>query len=163
MVKVEISELAVAIHYDVVVNDREEDFLTDRSMLHYTQVQVKYDTQELYRKGKAVKRVARIRRGEYRACGDSLHADWLIQSRSRHLVAGQVSGTETSAPHDWLVGPSKLVALRDAVLVARNLFQLRQLERTVPVEIYNPSDDPVQLYSKTTLVIWTPIEAITDS
>ena len=48
-VKVEIPELAVAINYNVIVNDIEEDFLIDASMLHYVQVQVKYDTQELYR------------------------------------------------------------------------------------------------------------------
>ena len=68
--------LAVTIHYDVIV---EEDFLIDVSMLHYAQVQVKYDTKELYRKGKAVKGIARIRRGEYRAQRITLQSDWLIQ------------------------------------------------------------------------------------
>ena len=61
-------ELVVAIHYDVIVEDIEKDFPIDASVLHYTQVQVKYGTQELYRKGKAVKGVERIRRAEYRAC-----------------------------------------------------------------------------------------------
>ena len=42
----------------------EEDLLIDVSMLHYAQVQLRYDTQELTRKGKDVKEVARIRRGE---------------------------------------------------------------------------------------------------
>ena len=50
-------------------------------MLHYAQVQVKYDTQKLYRIGKAVKEVARIRRGEYRALRVTLQSDWLIQPR----------------------------------------------------------------------------------
>ena len=91
-VKVEIPELAVAIHYDVIMDDTEEDLLIELSMLHYAQVQGKYDTQELYRKGKSVKGVTRIRRGEYRACRVTLQADWLIQPRSRQLVAERVSG-----------------------------------------------------------------------
>ena len=33
-VKVEIPELPVAIHYDVIVDDIEKDFLIDASMLH---------------------------------------------------------------------------------------------------------------------------------
>ena len=65
-VKVEIPEVAVATHYDVIMDDIEEDFLIDASMLHFAHVQEKYDTQELCKKGKAVKGVARIRRGEYR-------------------------------------------------------------------------------------------------
>ena len=48
--------------YEVIVDNIKEDFLIDTSMLHYAQVQVKYDTQELYRKGKVVKGVARIKR-----------------------------------------------------------------------------------------------------
>ena len=92
-------------------------------MLHYIQVHVKYDTQELYRKGKVVKGVARIWTGGYRASRVTLQSDWLIQPRSRQLVAGRVSRRETSAPHDWLVDPSKLVAQKDAVLVARTLCQ----------------------------------------
>ena len=69
---------------------------------------------------------------------------------------------EMSTPHDWLVEPSKLVAHRDAVRVARSLCHCSQLGKTVHVEIYNPSDEPVQLYSITTLGILTPFEAITD-
>ena len=56
----EIPELTVAIHYDVILDDIEEDFLIDTSMLHYAQVHVKCNTQELYRRGKTVKGVARI-------------------------------------------------------------------------------------------------------
>ena len=62
---------------------------------------------------------------------------------------------ETSAPHDWLLEPSKLVAQRDAVLVASTLCEQGQLGRAVPVDIYNPSDEPVQLYSITDIQIET--------
>ena len=78
--KVEILELLVAIHYDVIVDNIEEDFLIDALIL---QVQVKYNTQELSRKVKVVKEVARIRRGEYRAQRITLQTDWLILPSSR--------------------------------------------------------------------------------
>ena len=78
------------------------------------------------------------------------------------MVAGRVSGTKTLTPHNWLVEPSNLVAQRDAILVARTLCQQSQLGTTVPVEIYNPSGEPVQLYSETALSILTPIETITN-
>ena len=58
--------MAVVIYYEVIVDDIEEEYLNDVFMLHYAQVQVKYDTQEVFSKGK-VKGVTRIRRREYRA------------------------------------------------------------------------------------------------
>ena len=49
------------------VDDIEEDLLIDATMMHYAEVQIKYDSQELVRKDKVVKGVARVTRGEYRA------------------------------------------------------------------------------------------------
>ena len=80
-------------------------------------------------------------------CRNTLQTDWLIQPRSRQLVAGHVIVTETSAPHDWLMEPSQLVVQRDAILVARTLCQHGLLKELVHVEIYNPSDEPIRLYS----------------
>ena len=59
------------------------------------------------------------------------------------MVTGCVTGTETWTPHDCLVEPSKLVVQKDAVLEAGSLCQHSQLKKTAPVEIYNPSDEPV--------------------
>ena len=47
--------------------------------------------------------------------------------------------------------PAKLVAKKDSVLVPRTLCQYSLLKKTVLVEIYSPSDKPIQLYSKITL------------
>ena len=81
-----------------------------------------------------------------------LQTDWLIQPRFRHLVA----------THVWLVEPSKLVAQKDIFLVARTLCQHSQLKKTVPVEFYSPSGEPIHLYSKTTWGILTSIKGVTD-
>ena len=53
------------------------------------------------------------------------------------------------------------MAQKDATPVTRTLCQHSQLKETVPVDIYNPSDESIQLYSKTTLGILTPIEWLT--
>ena len=51
----------MGINHVVIVVNILEDLLTDVSMLQYSQVQLKYTTQELNRKGKVAKVVARIR------------------------------------------------------------------------------------------------------
>ena len=58
--QVQIPELAVAEAYDFIVDDI-EDLLVDASLLHYMEVQLRYDRQELVRKGKVLKAVARLR------------------------------------------------------------------------------------------------------
>ena len=45
----------MVVNYDFIVDDIEEDILIDASMLHYAQIQLRYDTQELCRQGKTVK------------------------------------------------------------------------------------------------------------
>ena len=45
---------------------------------------------------------------------------------------------------EWIIEPSKLLLERDHVLVARTLCQQKQVEAEIPVELYNPSDEPVQ-------------------
>ena len=52
LIKVEIPELFVVINYDFIVDDIEENLLIDASMLHYAQIQLRYDTQEMSKKGK---------------------------------------------------------------------------------------------------------------
>ena len=42
--------------------------------------------------------------------------------------------------------------------MARTLCQQSQVEAEIPVELYNPSDEPVQLYAKTTLGLLSPVQ-----
>ena len=42
--------------------------------------------------------------------------------------------------------------------MARTLCQQKQVEREIPVELYNPLDEPVQLYARTTLGLITSIQ-----
>ena len=161
-VQIKIPELSVVITYDVIVDDIQEDLLIDATMMHYAGVQLKYDTQELVRKGKVVKGIARVSRNEYKARRLVLQRDWVVQPRSRQLVPGQAVGVDRRVPHDWIVEPSKQVAQQQSLLIARTMCQQKQAETVVPVEVYNPTDEPVQLFKKTTLGILTPIQEVTD-
>ena len=161
-IKVSIPDLAVVVEYDVVVDNIDEDLLVDATMMHYAGVQLRYDTQELVRKDKVVKGIARVSRSEFCARRLVLKSDWLIQPRSRQLVPGQVVGVNKRLPHSWLVEQGNLLAQRESLLIARTLCRQEQAEGIVPVEVYNPTDEPVHLFRKTTLGIVTPIEEITN-
>ena len=63
---------------------------------------------------------------------------------------------------EWLTEPSKLLLERDHILVARPLCQQKQVESEIPVELYNPLDEPVQLYARTTLGLITPIQELVE-
>ena len=52
--------MSVVVTYDVIVDDIDEDFLIDATLMHYAGVQLNYDRQELTRKNKVVKGIARI-------------------------------------------------------------------------------------------------------
>ena len=73
----------MVVNYDFIEDDIEEDILLDASMLHYAQIQLRYDTQELCWKGKSVKGVARLRHGGYRARRIALQTDWVVPPRSQ--------------------------------------------------------------------------------
>ena len=162
-IQVEIPELAVAIQYDVVVDDIDEDLLIDAAMLHYAGVQLKYDTQELSRKDRTVKGVARVRRGSFKARRVLLQKDWVVPPRSRQLVPGRVKDIQDDfPPHEWIVEPSKTLGQKEALLVARSVCNSQQVHDVVPVELYNPSDEPIQLYRSATLGIVTPLDRITE-
>ena len=161
-IQVEIAELAVTVQYDVVVDEIEEDLLIDAAMLHYAGVQLDYEHQELCRKNKSVKGVARIRRGCCRARRVLLQKDWVIQPRSRQLVPGRAKDfQDDGTQQEWIVEPSKVLGQKEALLVARTVCSRQQMNDFVPVEIYNPTDEPVQLYSKTTLGLVTPLQEVT--
>ena len=68
----------MAAAYDFIVDDIEEDLLMDASLLHYMEVQLRYDRQELVRKDKVVKAVARLRTRASKARRVVLKKDWII-------------------------------------------------------------------------------------
>ena len=144
-VQVEIAELGIIVEYDVVVDDIEEDLLIDAGMMHHAGVQCKYDTQEIVRKNKVVKGVARVRRRGLKARRVTLVKDWVIQPKSRQLVPGKTSGVDKTDPHSWIVESSKLISQQQCILVAKSLCKHSQAMGEIPVEVYNPTDEPVQL------------------
>ena len=127
-------------------------------LLHYVEVQLRYDRQGLVHKGKGCEAVARLRTRASKARQVMLRKDWIIQPSSRQLVPGWVAEDGAKTDSEWIIEPSKLLLERDHVLVARTLCQQKQIEAEIPVELYNPSDESVQLYSRMTLGLLTPIQ-----
>ena len=123
---------------------------------------MRYDRQELVLKGKVVKAVARLRTRAPKARQVILKKDWIIQPRSRQLVPGRVANegakTDWIIDYRWIIEPSKLLLEKDHILVVRTLCQQKHIEAEIPVELYNPSDEPVQLYAKMTLGLLTSIQ-----
>ena len=161
--QVTIPELKLTVTYDFIVDDIEEELLLDAPLLHYVGVQIDYKTGELKRKDKKVKGIARLSRSEYKARRLVLQCDWTIQPRSRQLVPGVAVGVGKGTPHNWVVETSRQVALKQGILVGRTLCQQKQAESVIPVEVYNPTDETVHLYSRTTLGIVTPVQEVTDT
>ena len=111
----------MAAAYDFIVDDIEEDLLVDATLLHYMEVQLRYDRQELVCKDKVVKAVARLRTRVCKAKRVVLKKDWIIQTRSRQLVPGRVADDKTKTSAEWLIEPSKLFLEQNHILVARTL------------------------------------------
>ena len=161
-VQIEIPELSVQVHYDVVVDDIEEDLLIDAAFMHYTGIQINYVTKELTRKERTVKGIARVNKINYRVRRVTLQKDWVVQPQSRQLVAGRACGSVKDGPEHWILEPSRLITQQKAVLVAKSLCQQKQVGGVIPVEIYNPSEEPVHLYKCTTLGLLSPVEKVTE-
>ena len=161
-VQIEMKDLAVIIEYDVVVDDIEEDLLIDAAMMSHAGIQLKYDTQELLRKGRVAKGVSEGNRLTHKTRRVTLQKDWVIQPRSRQLVPGRTTGVDRQVPYNWMVEPSKLLGQQETVLVAKTLCEHRQVMDVIPVEVYNPTDETVQLFKNTTLGILSPLREVTD-
>ena len=87
-----------------------------------------------------------------------LKKDWIIQPRSRELAPGRVADDETKTSAEWLIEPNKLLLERNHILVAKTLCQQKQVDTEIPVELCNPSDEPVQLYARKMLGLITSIQ-----
>ena len=89
-------------------------------------------------------------RGSCRARRVFLQKDWVIQPKSRQLVPGHVRDQDKLTEQDWIIEPSKVLAEKETLLVAKSMCQTQQMKDVVPVEIFNPTDEPIHLYKKTT-------------
>ena len=88
--------------------------------------------------------------GECKARWLVLQKYWLILLRFRQLVPGQARKVDTKVPHSLIVEPGKHVTQEKSLFIARTLCQQNQAESTIPVEVYNPTDEPVHLFKHIT-------------
>ena len=159
--QIEIPELAVRVTYEVVVDNIAEDFLVDASLMNYMGINVRYTDKLLERKGRTTRGVARLR-GEGRVRRLQLAQDWLVEPRSRQLVPGRSLGGDAGVSSEWMVEPCHSVTEKTGVLVGQTLCRGTQVNGVIPVEVYNPWDEPIQLFKNTTLGLVNPLQEVTD-
>lgn len=160
-VKLAIPELAVRVTYDVIVDNISEDLLIDASLMSYMGISIRYPEKLMERKGRTTRGIARLR-GEGRVRRLQLAKDWIVEPRSRQLVPGRAIGGDTPADSQWIVEPCRSLTEKSGVLVGQSLCRGAQVENVVPVELYNPWDEPVHIFRNTTLGLLSPLQEITN-
>ena len=154
----------MTVDYVVVVDDVEEDLILDAGFMHHAGLILDYKNKELCRGTRRAKTVGCLRRADARVRRLTVKRDWIIPPQCRHLVPAKVShdGQDTSVS-DWVVEPSKQFGQKHAVLVCKTLCTREQLQEEIPAEVYNPTDEPIQLYKDTTLGIVSPVDLIQET
>ena len=160
-IRIEIPELAVRVTYDVIVDNISEDLLVDANLMNYMNINIRYADKLMERKGKTTRGIARLR-GEGRVRRLQLAKDWIVEPRTRQLVPGKAVGGGVPEMSQWMVEPCRSLTEKTGVLIGQTMCQGAQVEKVVPVEIYNPWDEPVQIFKNTTLGLLNPLQDVTD-
>lgn len=161
MLRITIPALNMIVDYPAVVDDCDDDLLICSGFMSHAKIIADFDKGTLTR-GTVVAH-AKTRLGRITRVGRvALQKDWIIPAKSRQLVPGRPINVMSDDKQTWMVEPSRRFCSDKAILVARTVCKTNQMERgTVPVELYNPDDEPVHLFKGTTLAILAPVEDVT--
>ena len=157
---IQIPELAVTMDYDVLIADIDEDLLVDASLMHYADIDLHYGSHQMVRKGKVLRGVARAR-GDRKVRRLMLQKEWVIPPQSRTLVPGVAKGVDKRHPHDWMVEMCSTLPSRTSIVMARSVCEVQQAGGVIPVEVLNPSDEPVHLFKDLGLGLLYPVQSVT--
>ena len=157
--QVTIPSLKVVVEYDFLVDHTgsDEPMIIDNSFMVYAGIDNLYESSSL-RRGKHTIQVTR-RVSRHPTCRRiTLSMTRTIAPGSRVLVPGRVRDQRSLSLEDqtWLVEPPRSYTEERPVMVARSLCSVLQMKREVPVEVFNPTDEPVVLYKDTTLGVLSP-------
>ena len=134
--------------------------LLDSSFMAHAGISNHFGEHELERKGirarsaRHITRVVTCRR-------ITLANDWFIPPNSRTLVPGSVKDLKPlDSEQDalWLVEPTTKPREECPILVSRSLCKTDQVGSQIPVEVYNPTSEPMQLYRSTTIGLLQQVE-----
>ena len=158
---VKIPDLHVTVEYRFAVEmEVDVPLLLDSSFMAYAGISNNFEHHELRRKGlsaKAARRVTRV----VTCRRITLAENWILPPHSRSLLPGSVKDhkiLEEEQDAVWLVEPPRSLPPERPVLIARTLCNTDQVGRRFPVEIYNPSSEPVQLFFQTTIGLLSQVE-----
>lgn len=159
-----IPKLKVITDYDVLVDHIEEDIILDNTFMVFSQIDNLYSSKQLRRKGRTVTAISSVTRGT--TCRRiSLTGSCIVSPRSRQIVPGKVMGRRShkdGGDGPWMVEPPLSMTSERPVLIGRSLCHTKQVTRQVPVELYNPTDEPIQLFDNTTIGLLSKVDLVAD-
>ena len=167
--QITIPSLKMVVDYDFVVDtDVVDPLLIDNSFQRYTRIHSDLAEKKVSRGNittKVFRRITKAGQGTNTCRRIALAQDWVIQERSRTLIPGKVQNAETlfANGETWLVEPMSRLTENHQILICKSLCTDAQVHKTVPVEVYNPGDEPIRLRRSTCIGKIFPSVVITES
>ena len=151
-----IPSLHLVADYDVIVDNIEDELILDNSFMVYAQIDNFYAQGKLVRgphSTRAIPCVSRVKQ-----CRRiSLQHSVVVAPHSRQILPGKVNFKGGLQPDPlWVIEPAHTFAEKTKILAAQSVCSHEQVCTGIPVEVYNPGDEPVQLLKDTTLGLISP-------
>lgn len=160
-ITVTIPQLKISVQYDFIIDDQqEEDLILDASFMAHAEIDGSHQHKCL-RFGNRTATATSVVRRLQKVRRITVQRTWVVRAQSRQLVPGGIASHSVSNKdaHTWVVEPTSQHIAGKPLLVGRSLCSGHQVGRTIPVEVYNPTEENVTLYKGTTLALLTqPIE-----
>ena len=160
--RIELPDFNLCVEYDFVVVNMSDSLILDNSFMSYADISNHYNDKTLRRKSKVVKCQSRVTR--VKSCRRiTLNSGVLVAPMCRHIVWGSVKTNPAFDGNDsnWLVEPCRMVREDRPIMVSRSLCTDKQCsDGIIPIEVMNLSNEPVQLFSQTTIGLLSPSEFI---
>ena len=154
--KMGIPSLHLVAEYDVIVDNIEDDLILDNSFMVHAQIDNLYAQGKLVRgphSTKAIPCVSRVKQ-----CRRiSLQQSVIVAPHSRQILPGKINFKGGLVPDSlWLVEPAQTFSERTKTLAAHSICNHSQICNEIPVEVYNPGEEPVQILKDTTIGLISP-------
>ena len=151
-----IPSLHLVADYDVIVDNIEDELILDNSFMVYAQIGNFYAQGKLVRgphSTRAIPCVSRVKQ-----CRRiSLQQSVVVALHSRQILPGKVNFKGGLQPDPlWVIEPAHTFAERTKILAAQSVCSHEQVCTGIPIEVYNPGDEPVQILKDTTLGLISP-------
>lgn len=147
-----LTSLNLTVQYDFIVDDITEGLICDSGFMAHAGILVDHVAMTMTHRGLTVASLPDEECSAEKVRRITMQQTMELPANSRQLVPGAVQCEPDEKFQSWMVESTPECNPRKAVVVARSLCRPGQLSTdAVPVEIYNPSPEPVVLYRGTTI------------